>query len=177
MDLHSNFATVALVDLVMTGQSAMVLSLIIIAAILYLLVMERRNRSKQTAIYVDHNRNNTVFYSTRYAISAKPDAITGPTTIEEMKSRRRGIYASDRAQMIATALAVRSTYPITRGILVTTEKRYDVSLAGTDEALFEQLTDEYAQATLIANGIAPTANPSPGKCRVCEYQTLCEYRA
>lgn len=160
----------------MTEQGLTGVSLALVGAIILLIITEIVNRGKRPANYIDHASRNKVFYSVRYGISAKPDAILDGTTIEEFKSRKKGMYSSDRIQLIATALAVRSQYPITQGKLITQQTSHDVDLSGSDEALFSKIKNEHHHASLIANGIAPPPSPAKGKCRTCEFRNLCEYR-
>ena len=78
--------------------------------------------------------------------------------------------------MIATALAVRSRYPIRRGTLITQRNHYDVDLSGSDAALFSLIEDDHRSATLIAKGIAPPPSPTKGKCKRCEFRKACDYQ-
>ena len=151
------------------------ISLIAMITILLLLLGEAINWRKKRSIYIDRGKNDKIYKSEKYRIVAKPDVVLDKHTIEEIKNRESGLYSSDRAQMIATALAVRSSHRITKGVLVTKNARYDVSLEASDRKLFELIREDYNHAVTIASGRIPPGKPAEQKCRSCEYRERCKY--
>lgn len=148
--------------------------LIILAAVIYFLILIVSRVGKKRVQYIDQG-SSEVYYSRKYRISAKPDLIEDRHTIVEKKSRRKGIYESDRKQLIATALAVRSRYPITRGVIETQSDREEIDLSGTDAALFARIEKEYLHAEAVNRGSEPPPYPSLPKCGGCQFRSRCDY--
>jgi len=82
----------------------------LLAAITIVLCKLFLDSKKRRVLYKDE-RNAIVFQSQKYRIRAKPDLILSRDTIVEKKSRKGRVFRSDKAQLIATALAVRFKIP------------------------------------------------------------------
>jgi len=150
-----------------------VLGLVALALLVWLLI--QLAPWKRRVLYIDTG-SSAIFVNSKYNISAKPDSILNRQTIEEYKNRSLGIYDSDRAQMIATALAVRTRYPVVKGVLVTNEKHYAVDLSGRDDELYKIIEDDISQILKLREGRPPRANPSIAKCSSCPHKNRCEFQ-
>jgi len=153
-----------------------IISVLLAFATLYCVVLLVSRLFKRRVKYIDTGKSS-VFVSKRYKIAAKPDLIQDNKTLVEKKSRRTGVYDSDRKQLIATALAVRSVHPIRSGFVETQTDREEVDLAGSDKSLFRLIKTEYKNALLINAGKKPPAYPSYQKCRHCQFRSDCEHSA
>jgi CRISPR/Cas system-associated exonuclease Cas4 (RecB family) len=129
-------------------------------------------------IYCDESRRK-IFVSHTYRIRACPDFIyqntKGEMMIVEFKSRIGGIKASDVNQLIATAIAVKSTYPTIRyGYIYTRSKTYrKVDLHISLPELVEKIMPELSACRAIAHGNRPYFKAVVHKCRKCLYRSEC----
>jgi len=142
--------------------------------ILYAVFLLVSRFGRRRVSYIDGGRSK-VFYSSKYGISAKPDLIQDKNTIVEKKSRTKGVYKSDVAQLVASALAVRSEYAIKIGFIVTKTDKVEVDLSGSDSDLFDMISSEYSNARLILSGKTPPASPSKAKCGSCQFRKECNH--
>lgn len=173
-----NGSTAALLLVVALGACAL------LALVALLARVPRRPTDDPTArtMYLDEGRGSRTFVSERHRLRAKPDKLEGDVrdaTLVELKSRPRGIHAADRAQIIATALAVRAEgIHVARARLETLEDEpVTLDLAPSDAALFERIRPAVEAARLALGGTAPAPAPSVGKCRACGYRARCPHRA
>jgi len=147
---------------------------ILLLGVLYFAVLLITRLFRKRVRYIDTGDSET-YFSKKYGISAKPDLILNGNTIVEKKSRLKGVYVSDRKQVIATALAVRSKYKITVGIVETQQDRVEIDLSGSDAELFKSIEKDYQDAISVKRGIPPAPSPSIVKCRGCQFNSMCEY--
>lgn len=153
---------------------ANVLDLVLLVCVLCVVVLLLSRIGKKRVRYIDAGRSQ-VFYSKRYKISAKPDLVENKNTLVEKKSRRKGVYPSDIAQLIAATLAVRSKYDIRDGYVVNQTERKQVDLTGSDSELFALIRTEYEYAVMIKKGKQPPPSPAQWKCRSCQFKGRCKY--
>lgn len=156
----------------MSALSAAELALMLV--MLYLILTLLSGLRKKRVRYIDDGSKGS-FRSDLFRITAKPDLIEDGTTIVEKKSRRSGVYESDKKQLIATALAVRSKHKIRSGYIVTQTERVAVDLTGSDRKLFSLIKTEHAHAWMVNEGRRPPPSPTRSKCRSCQFNKRCEY--
>ena len=156
----------------------------LLALLVVLLVAALRRLSsdaRRAPLYLDDGPASATFVSRRYRLRARPDLLErdGDTvTLVELKSRARGVHPSDRAQVVATALAVRAAgHDVRRARIETREGApVAVDLDASDEALFERIRPIVRMARLAVAGTPPAPTPSAGKCRACGYRANCPHR-
>jgi len=156
-------------------------SILLIAAVLaVVLALLLRSRLPSHVVYLDTGRSHS-FVSAVYRIKAKPDELSYQApdilSLTEYKSREKGIYPSDKAQMIATAIAVKeSGHDIDVGYLQTGNgEKHRVELSGSTESLFSQIAVHANNARMAVSGIEPIATPVKFKCNSCPYRTKCPH--
>lgn len=164
---------------VTSAVAALALAALVLAVIV--VVLARGLARAPRAAYLDEGPASAVFASARYRIRAKPDLIErapdGSAVLVERKSRVRGLYPSDRAQIVATALAVRAHgIPLAGARLECGgEAPHRLALAADDATLARTISRPLAEARLVAAGGVPAATPSSGKCRACAYARTCPH--
>jgi len=162
------------------NSSTIEIMLLAAAALAIILALLLRNRLPSNIVYLDTTRSK-VFESQVYKIKAKPDELSyeveNELSMTEYKSRESGVYPSDRAQMIATAIAVReSGHDVSVGYLQTGNgKRHKVNLSGSTEQLYSKIALHAKNARLASKGIEPEATPFKFKCNSCAYRTQCPH--
>lgn len=169
----------------MSSPVAITAILVLTALVVLLVALLRRTAptdADEAPLYLDDVPDGHVFVSERFRIRARPDKLEGEpddVTLVELKSRSRGVHASDRAQVVATALAVRADgFDVRRARLETRDgDPVTLDLDAPDDALFARIRPAVAAARLAVRGIEPAPSASPGKCRACGYRTRCPYRA
>ena len=135
-------------------------------------------RSAQV-LYIDDVKLNKIFRSQRFRIQGKPDAILritpGTTVIVEYKSRHHGIYDSDVTQLIATAIAVRETYPdVHEGYVVLGSGKYKrIDLTASTGDLFRAIEGEVIATREAKSGKPPEYIPVVHKCKKCGVRYAC----
>jgi CRISPR/Cas system-associated exonuclease Cas4 (RecB family) len=151
------------------------------------LVRTRRHRRvaallglEGTVVYAD-NGTTRAFVSRMYGIKAKPDFVlrlrTGDYAVVEFKSRANGrLYESDVAQVKATALAVRSRFPVKRAFVMAGDLRHEIKLPADSKALHAQIATLAKYVRLAERDPLAVYNAHPGKCRACAHRNGCEGR-
>jgi len=132
-------------------------------------------------IYLDSDTKK-VFASKTYKIKAKPDFLykmpDDSYIIVEYKSRSGSVKNSDIAQLIATAIAVKETYPTLYTGYIYTQGRHikKIDLKPSANQLFESIKQEVHQVRQIEAGRAPAFQPKKEHCQVCVLRRICEFR-
>lgn len=113
--------------------------------IIVVFLLSRKKRSlpfnlKGKVIYADEGRKSKVFINETYNISAKPDFIIRLPNKElaavEYKSRDRGIFRSDIAQLKASVIAARSQMNITKAFVVNKSEVREISIGVSTESIY-----------------------------------------
>lgn len=159
--------------------------LLLVAVVLLLVIRDRSgSRSPRTfpvkgkIIYSDQGRKSKTFVSQEYRIRAKPDFLVrqpdGRLVLVEYKSREKPPNDSDVTQLIATAVAVRETYPdLKRGLVYTRGGQRKVDLSASTDILIRKIKTPLDAARAVKSNESVRAAPSQGKCRACGYRTEC----
>jgi hypothetical protein len=144
-----------------------------------------RKIKKHRLIYCDDQAQKT-FQSAQYKIRAKPDFIyeIDPENLclLEYKARSGGVYPSDIAQLIATAIAVIETYSnVTHGYVYTRGGKYQKVQFGspndTDRIakLVRKIQSELNTARTIKSGkFVSVSKQSQRKCQACGFHSHCD---
>lgn len=133
-------------------------------------------------IYVDSDGAET-FRSEKYYIAGKPDFLyqlpNNEIAIVEYKNRNSdAVYQSDRVQLIAATIAVRSQHPdVSVGYVYTASGYYErIDLRKSTEELNKSISRELSDARLAKRRIEPRALSSQAKCRGCGVRNDCAWR-
>ncbi|ANO35324.1 hypothetical protein A6E01_19110 (plasmid) [Vibrio breoganii] len=127
---------------------------------------------KGALVYSDDSPSARVFVNRKYELSAKPDFIfkVGPNqyVLVEYKSGKRPMSESDRIQVLASVIAARQQYNITKAIVVTGLGRFEVKDAKkSNRAIYRQLKTLHVIARRVKHhNKNPSGNVnSCGSCR------------
>lgn len=122
--------------------------------------------------------NKKPFKNKAFMIIAKPDFIyrtkVGEYIVIEYKSRAGKVYPSDISQTLASCLAVRSKYPVSKAIIYTRGGDHRVIELESDQEIFAKIHKHYQ------NAVNAKLNQEPLKtghspCKICGYgsQNIC----
>lgn len=131
--------------------------------------------------YPNGGRRRT-FVNALYRVRARPDKLIkrprGKSSLTEYKDREIGIYPSDRAQIIATALACRGAgVDVREAVLQTRTIRVRVDVEMSDDELARRIERPLTDARLAVLGVPPSPLPTKPKCRSCSVRHRCAHRA
>ncbi|MDG1752321.1 MAG: hypothetical protein P8I03_11770 [Thalassotalea sp.] len=134
---------------------------------------------KGKLVYLDKGKNSATFFNKKYRIAAKGGDFIyltddGAYVLIEYKSRKGRIHQSDIAQTIASVLAARSIYPITRAIIATETQSKEINVLGSDDVLYNNIKEVHLLTQQIKNGMrVNTYYNAPYKCQSCNMRTYC----
>lgn len=119
------------------------------------------------------------FSSLNYKIRAKPDFIykvDEEYILVEYKSRKGNVNASDIAQVVASALAVKETYPrlVTAYIYTLGGDIKTINLNKPNHHLASQIKNELDFVRAIETNNPLFFNPQSHKCKACSFKLSCK---
>ena len=135
-------------------QSYIMYIITIIAIVIYIFLLRGTPVKRPRLVWVDKSRKTKAFRNKAYGVSGKPDCIyklADGYRLVEFKSRKSGIYESDRVQAKAAALAARggSKYKITEILIQTKSSEETIQLNISDEpATFSPMGRHIAKLNL-----------------------------
>ena len=159
-------------------------SIVAVALLALCRVIEHLSRAGDRITLDDYpaGSRRRAFVNTRYRVRARPDKLIerphGRSSFSEYKDRRSGIYPSDRAQIIATALACRGAgVDVREAFLQTRTRRFRVDIDMSTEELARRIDQPLTDARRAILGIPPSPLPTKPKCDACSVRSRCAYRA
>lgn len=166
-----------------------VIIIIIAAAVIYHNIPKQPHRSiselRQSGAKLVFNgeTDGQIYACPYYKIKAKPDFIyeypNGTLAIVEYKSGKRGVMSSDLVQLIATAIAVKGHYvlsKVTKGYVLTGDGSYqEIDLDRDSYELVKQIENPLKAARDVIRGKMPVPKPSAIKCRGCGFRHVCRF--
>ncbi|GIC77600.1 hypothetical protein [Moritella sp. F3] len=135
---------------------------------------------KGKLVYSDENINAKIFRSSKYLVQAKPDFIYETAyqkfTLVEYKERNAKVYLSDEIQMLTSVIAVRDSFNITHGYVVTGKEKKGGVLPDS-ATIYGQVKPYIIEARKI-NKCGKTSKSSPAKfkCLTCAMRSSCEFK-
>lgn len=151
-------------------------------ALLLLLALRIKKRLPDNVQYLDTGAAPTL-ESSEFKIKARPDKLhtqeDNKVCCTEFKHRKTGIYPSDRAQLIATAIAARGAgFDVRVGKLETSSgESYTVDLSANTAVLYAKIESSVNSVRLVQSGDKPVGKPTRSKCAMCSYKNECPFSA
>ncbi len=166
----------------MALQSYIMYIITIIAIVIYIFLLRGTPVKRPRLVWVDKSRKTKAFRNKAYGVSGKPDCIyklADGYRLVEFKSRKSGIYESDRVQAKAAALAARggSKYKITEILIQTKSTEELIPLIMSDEQLYQDIKYYIELAQKAHQGEPLKAIPEKRKCKYCAYVKVCTEKA
>lgn len=164
---------------------AAVLGLVLFTLFLLAKRSSQRSRLMQmmglegTIIFADQGRRGRYFITKTYGIIAKPDFIvklkTGEIAVVEYKNRKNNrLYESDKAQVKATTLAVRSKMRVDKAYVLAGKKLHQVLIPKDDAKLFEQIAGLVEYAKRAKSGeLIKIYTEQVYFCKSCSVRSIC----